>query len=166
MSNGKPGVIKDPWRSNTQNARLPAKNNQAVAASAPLVDSTQQDDIDLDTQGHKYASIELKNYGGVVVSGTSSTTQAAAQILKFCVDHSALIERIFLDFGVVVTRLEPGTLDAPFYIQRVDGWTLAVPQAETRDQGCLQLIQALLKLKSSAALSDKLAQYQIKPYKT
>jgi hypothetical protein len=165
MSNGKPGVIKDPWRSDNSNPRAASKLPRKVVEEAPLVDATHEDDIDVDSKGRKYATIELKNYGGVVVAGTDSTTQAAGQVLKFCVDHHTQVERIFLDFGVVVTRLDPGTLNAPFYIQRADGWTLAIPEAETRDQGCLQLIQALLKLKSSAMLSDKLAQYRIKPYK-
>lgn len=166
MSGGKPGVIRDPWRTTPRPAASPSTPAaRKTPTETPLVDATHEDDIDVDSEGRKYSTIELKNYGGIVVEGTASTTQAAAQVLKFCVDNHKEIDRIFLDFGVVVTKLEPGYLQAPFYIQRSDGWTLAIPQATSRDQGCLQLIQALLRLKSNASLSRKLTEYRIKPYR-
>jgi hypothetical protein len=151
------GVLRDPWRTNVPEFTTNSAGERVDTATGqrrPVVPTVSQeaardtgDDINDDMEGTRQATIELKNYGGVTVKGAASSAHAAAQILKYCVDNSAAIDKVLTRYGLVVTKLHPGQLKAPFYIQRQDGWTLAIPMARTRDEGCLQLIQALLAIR-------------------
>lgn len=154
-----PGLLKDPWR-NPQ----PVTASKPVDTNIPLV-SEETSPINQDIQAPSYATIALKNYGGITVAGVLEINHAAAQILKFCVDHIKQVDDILVKYGVVVAQLPLEKLNTPFYIQRADGWLLAVPAAKTRDEGCLQLIQALVTVSQHPKLRAELKTYQIRPYK-
>lgn len=149
------GILKDPWRS------MPVEPPPTNKPTTPTDTSPLTDDL-RETQ---YATIELKGYGGITIDGVSKAKHAAAQLLKFCVDHEKLIADILVQFGVLLTKIAVTKLDTPFYIQRADGWLLAVPEAKTRDEGCLQLIQAMVKVDQHPKLQVLLRKYHIRPYK-
>jgi mannitol/fructose-specific phosphotransferase system IIA component (Ntr-type) len=65
----------------------------------------------------------------------------------------------------LLTQVPVVTLETPFYLQRADGWLLAVPEAGSRDEGILQLIQAFVKLDQDPKLQTKLRRYYIRPFK-
>lgn len=155
-----PGLLKDPWR----NASSMAPAAALTAPVEPVVTSTQE--IEEDLQAEKFATIELKGYGGITVEGTNEIPVAAVRLLEFCVDHKKEIESIFTDYGVVIAKMEVRKMPAiKFYIQRSDGWLIAIPGAPTRDAGCFQLIQALMRVQANALLKKKLESYKIRPYK-
>lgn len=155
-----PGLLRDPWR---------------VGASAPKVEpevpehvrtiSTDDSPILDDIQEECHSTIELKGYGGITVDGVTKLNHAASQVLKFCVDHHKEIDDIFLQYGVLLTPFDVTDLQLSFFIQRDDGWLLAVPEATTRDAGCLQLIQAMLEVYTLPKLRKKMQKYRIRPYK-
>jgi len=164
MAGDRPGVLKDPWQRAAPQEQAPAVKRPPVRQ--PKVEVRDHDNIDADREERKSVDIGLPNYGGIVVADVDSSTEAAAKILKYCVDNLPKVERILLEYGVLVARIESqGSLPSPFYIQRADGWTLIVPDATSRDMGCLQLIQAFLKLKGAADTTKSLELYRIKPYR-
>jgi hypothetical protein len=159
------GILRDPWRALTSK-QSPSDSTEPPAptlSEKAAVDAG--DDINGDMEGKKTSTIELKNYGGITVQGAESPSHAAAQVLKFCVDNLKIVEETLISFGVLVTRLHPGKLTTPFYVQRADGWTLAIPMVKNRDEGCLQLIQALLALRTNPIASAKMRELKIQPYK-
>jgi hypothetical protein len=157
----KPGIFKDPWRS------VPEPEPQAPL---PLVESAKPvpntpDELEEDIADPKYSTIAVKGYGGITVDGVSTALNAASQILKFCVEKRHIIEPTLLNYGIVVCKMTPGKLTTKFYIKRADGWTLAIPDATNRDNGCLQLIQALLEVQTDPAMKREMQLYHIRPYK-
>jgi hypothetical protein len=150
------GVTHDPWR---QPEPEPEPDTSKVAE----VDLSE---LTADLQESKYTTIDLPGYGGVTITGTDTNKVAVAQLLAFCVDNRALIDDTLVSFGVLLAELPAGAPNMTFYIQRHDGWTLGVPQAQTRDAGCLQLIQALLALKGNAKVASLLKKYRLQPYRT
>lgn len=169
------GVLRDPWRTATPDTTVNSAGDTVNTASgevvrrAPTVSEQAAndpgDDINGDMEGVKQTTVELKNYGGIVVKGAESSAHAAAHILQFCVDNNTDIEKVLTRYGVVVAKIHPGQLKAPFYIQRRDGWTLAVPMARTRDEGCLQLIQALLAVRLETRAGLRMLDAGITPFK-
>ena len=126
-----PGMVRDPWRSQKVAAPSPPKVTPPTPAELDL-----ENDEDLD--GEKFATIELVGYGGVTAEGTNSTKIAAARLLDFCVKERELLDPIFLDFGIILAQRKIQALPhIKFYIQRNDGWTLAIPGVRTRDEGAL-----------------------------
>ncbi len=159
----RPGMLQDPWRNMV--APVPEAPAAAAANVPEVARNDAGDDIDGDMEHVRKATIELKNYGGITVTGAQSPSHAAAQVLQFCVDNLKLVDQTLISFGIVVTKLHPGKLTTPFYVQRNDGWTLAVPMVKTRDDGCLQLIQAMLALRTDPAAGAKMRELKIQPYK-
>jgi len=158
----KPGMVNDVWRVEPD---VPQKQAPVRPAPTPSpIDSRFSDDIDQDTARKKSSTIELKNYGGIKVDNVSNATEAAAMILQFCVEFAKQTEPLLLAYGIILVKLTPGKLDTPFYIQRADGWTLAIPEVTSREQGCLQLIQAVSRIKKDAFLGPKMDLYHIQPY--
>ena len=149
------GVIHDPWRQSVPEPVPEVKGPLAVDLS----------DITEDIQDEKYTTIELKGYGGITIAGTDTKNVGAAQILEFCVDNRKAIDDVLTQYGVLLAELPVGQPGMPFYIQRHDGWTLCVPEAKTRNVGCLQLVQAMLALQADAKLGVLLKKYRIQPYK-
>ncbi len=87
-----PGILKDPWR--TSDPDVPSKEQLARVerkeARKPRHKAEQGgglEEVHEDLQDTRYSTIELKNYGGITVSGTNSVRSAASQILAFVVDH-------------------------------------------------------------------------------
>ena len=152
-----PGMVTDPWR-NSPNI------NKMLEPPPPAVISTQE--IEEDLQDQKFATIELKGYGGITVDGTNELKIAAVRILEFCIAHQTKIEDYFTEHGIVVTKLPKTSLsNVKFYIQRGDGWILAIPDAKTRDEGCFQLIQAMLKIQAQPSLNTLLTEFKIRPFR-
>jgi len=158
----KPGVIRDPWRTVT-----PPASAQVTAAPTVSEEVAHKagDDINEDMQEVVTATITLKNYGGITVTGAKTPAHAAAQVLEFCVDNLRAAEATLISFGIVVAKLQRGPMTTPFYVQRKDGWTLAIPMVRTRDEGCLQLIQALIALNTHPTMRAKMRDLNIVPYK-
>lgn len=160
MSKKMPGMLQDPWRVNAPEV-APAALTQPVA-----VPVTSTEEISEDLQTEKHATIELKGYGGITVDGTNHATVAAARILEFFVKHRKELEPILTEYGVVVAQMPVQNLSGlKFYVQRGDGWLFAIPGAQTRDIGCLHLVQAMLRLQISPVFKKKLEEYSIRPYK-
>jgi hypothetical protein len=156
-----PGLLRDPWRSAVPAA--PAPSRQVEAQEPPEVDA---EDIDNNETHAATATIELKGYGGITVTGTDHIQAAAVRLLEFCVAHRKEIEPTFTEFGLVIAQLPvQKSTNLKFYIQRGDGWMLAVPNARTRDEGCFQLIQAMMRLYFDPELKKKLESFKIRPYK-
>lgn len=164
----KPGVVQDPWRT-APPVPTPPKVQRTPRVPVPSTQGApEQGDTD-DTAFDHYATLELPGYGGITVRSPQrqGASYVALRLLDFCREHAAQIEPTLTDFGVVFTQ---GALNAPlekplFYIQRRDGWMLAVPQAKTREGGAFQLIQAFLALSALPHVRPHLERYQIRPYK-
>lgn len=167
MSTKTPGLFKDPWRDvKPEPVVEKAKPSAPVSKRKPPV-QTGIDEIHEDIREEiKYATLEIKGYGGITVDGTSDLTAVAAQILAYCVDNLATVDETLVYYGVVVTVLDAhDTVSSNFYVRRADGWTLAVPQAPTREAGCLQLIQAMNKLYTQKNNKRLMEKYRIRPFK-
>jgi hypothetical protein len=160
MKTKMPGVVTDPWRTQVtpKTTSKPAPPDPSHPPPAPPQDT--------DSYDQRFATIELAGYGGITVEGTSDIPVAAVRILRFCCQEKSRIEDLFAEFGVVITKTAQNSF-APqnFYIQASDGWLLAVPGAKTRDQGALQLIQAMMHLNTLPEFRDKLHKAKIRPYK-
>jgi len=161
-------VVRDPWRT----IEPPVSRDTAGNVKTPTEPTLSQtaayeagDDIAEDMGERRSATIELKKYGGITVTGAASPSHAAAQVLKLCVDNLKLVESTLTTFGIIVTKMQPGKLTTPFYVQRDDGWTLAIPMVRNRDEGCLQLIQAMLALRMVPGVDAKMQALKIQPYK-
>jgi hypothetical protein len=154
----KTGVLHDPWRTSLAAPDAPKPKR----VPTPSTDNSPINDDLRDTQ---YATIALKGYGGITIEGVTELKHAAAQLLKFCVDQEKLVDDILVQFGVLLAQMPVGNLKTKFFIQRADGWLIAVPEAKTRDEGCLQLIQAMVKIDQSPPLHLLLRKYHIRPYK-
>ncbi len=162
-----PGIVRDPWRNFSSIVPKPeAQPRKPISEEEDGADIDVDTDTDTDTHQEKYATILLQGYGGITVDGVTEPTHAALRVLEFCVDHRREIEPYLVEYGVIVVKMERvKTPDIKFYIQRADGWLLAIPGATTRDDGCAQLIQAMLRIQVNPALKKKLVEYHIRPYK-
>lgn len=153
-----PGILKDPWRE---------------PAPPPPVQEPRRKKEDQPSQSRnedygpdQISSIVLEGYGCITVTGADRPIAAAIRVLEFCVDNRADISATFADYGVVIAKMEKGSMsNIHFYVQRKDGWLIAIPNAESRDAGCLQLIQAFLELNTLPHVKKSLEKYQIKTYK-
>jgi hypothetical protein len=154
----KKGIFKDPWRSApVPTAPLPSKT-VALPSQEPI-DNAES----LPVQS---VSATLPNYGGITVLGTGNPQELGRRVLEFCVQNAKIVEPYLLQYSIVIVRLPLTTkLNTPFYIQRSDGWTLAVPDVTTKEQGLLQLIQAFLELTQTPNTRTLLEQAGIRPYK-
>jgi hypothetical protein len=156
-----PGMLQDPWRS----AQVPAPTKARPTKQSPEPENSVGDTDD-ESEHSPLATIDLKGYGAITVGNASTSMSAAARILGFTVNNRKDLEKIFTDFGVVIAQMPlRGSEKLKFYIQRADGWILAIPGAMTRDAGCLQLIQALLHLNTVPSLKKKLEDAKISVYK-
>jgi len=156
-----PGMLQDPWRSTQVPAPSKPQHSKQPEPEKPAVDADGEE-----PEHPPLATIELKGYGAITVSHVATSLSAAARILEFAVNNRKDLEKIFTDFGVVIAQMPlRGSEKLKFYIQRADGWILAIPGALTRDAGCLQLIQALLQLNTVPALKKKLEDAKISVYK-
>ena len=149
-----PGVLHDPWRSKKES--LPSKPQPKETPSAPPEDEHYD---------RRFATIELKGYGGITIEDTTDPAQAAMRLLRFCTQEKDAIEPIFTNYGVIVANVKKPPARLTFYVHASDGSLLACPLAKTRDEGLLQLIQALMHLSTIPRLRDKLQKAKINPYK-
>jgi len=167
----KRGIVHDPWR--TPVAATPAEPEEnpfektANVPEAPPAPSQVGDDVEAEEAARQIGTLSVKNYGGITVIGAPTPTHVAAQVLRFLVDNLKEVDRMVTEYGVVITRLGPNDSVArtPFYVQRQDGWTLAMPAVSSRDAGCVQLIQALLSLQRTPRLRAKMEQLGIRVYR-
>lgn len=157
------GIVKNPWGDKQVTPEPP----RALASNKTFGLRDLHDYIeDPENARDSSAIIDVKGYGGVTVQGISNTAVAGAQILEFCIQYNDIAEPILLKYGLLLTQLAPGkTVTASFFILREDNWLLAAPGATTRDEGCLQLIQALLDLQNSPAMKQAMSKYNIRVYK-
>lgn len=158
----KKGIFKDPWRTSANEVTIP--QDPAHYKPSPL--DVEPVDSDNDKNGVQHVSVALPNYGGITVGGTNNSQELGRRLLEFCVVNQKIVEPYLLQYGIVVVKLGIGIkLNTLFYIQRSDGWTLAVPEVSSREQGLLQLIQAFLELANNPSTQALLAKANIRPYK-
>jgi hypothetical protein len=154
----KKGIFRDPWRT-----AVPAP--KPTAPIPPPPSDVDPDDTDV-TAGRQCVSISLPNYGGITAHGTDNPQELGRRLLEFCVANQKIVEPYLLQYGIIIVKLVAHTkLNTVFYIQRSDGWTLAVPQANNREQGLLQLIQAFLTLSNNPSTHTLLEQAALRAYK-
>jgi hypothetical protein len=159
----RPGIFNDPWRTSQVKAPISADTQ---ATKSPEPPALAPPDDNGQTEAIKKVHLSLPNYGGLTITGTDSSQQAAKIILEFCIKYLQNIEPVLLQYGIVVVKLNANTeTNALFFIQRSDGWILAIPEAKTRDQGLLQLIQAFLALQANPVTNKLLQVYHIQPHK-
>lgn len=156
--NRKVGIFKDPWR----NAGVPSALPKASVPSEPPQVEESDNAFSVAKQSVQFV---VPNYGGLTVTGTDQSPEAAKRILEFCINHLQKVEPILLQYGIVVLKLGTDEINAKFYIRRSDGWILAIPQVTTKEQGLLQLVQSFLAMEVVPQLREFLRQYQIKAYK-
>jgi len=151
-----PGILTDPWRQDTPPVAPPKEPPPTPNSLA----GEQDPDI---SSVARSATLELKGYGGITVEGFDTLTEAAAHILAFCIQHLPVIEDRLISYGVLVAKLD-APAKAQFYVQRKDGWTLALPEARDRDEGLLSLIQALSHLQSDTTIHTAMKDAHIRPF--
>jgi len=156
-----PGLLNDPWRT-IEVAPVAPKPE----APGPVhVTSTRRSGDDNESP-RAIATIELKGYGGITVEDVSDTPMAAARLLEFCVDHRKDLESTLTEYGIILAKLDLKQIrNIHFYIQRADGWVLAIPGAATRELGRFHFVQAFIRMQSNPVLKKKLEEYRIRPYK-
>jgi hypothetical protein len=160
----RPGIFTDPWRTSPSASVPPPKEEVSEPKELSVTPAISEDNAQ--NEGIKRVQILLVNYGGITVTGTDSSPEAAKIILEFCINHLKNIENILLQYGIVVVKLKPTQeTNAIFYIRRSDGWILAIPEARTRNQGLLQLIQAFLALQANTHTKSLMQDYHIQPHK-
>lgn len=156
-----PGLLKDPWRTVEPEPVAP-KPADTLPQTAP---STRRQGDD-DEGPRATATIDLKGYGGITVEDVDGVPMAAVRLLEFCVDHRKDIDEILTEYGIVLAKMDLKQVNGiHFYIQRADGWVLAIPGVATRELGRFQFIQAFVRIQSNPVLKKKLEQYKIRPYK-
>lgn len=151
----KPGLLKDPWRTtNKKAAPIPAKK---AAPPPPAVADEKF--------VRQYALVEVKKYGGFTLENGISPTDAILAVLRMCVENTAVLDTVLTEHGIVVARLETPPRKVDFFVQRDDGWTLAIPDAANRSQASIQLINALMSIQGDNALKPLLLKYKLQAYK-
>lgn len=161
-----PGMLHDSWRTPQATEQAPPIRTRAKVAAGSETTPTYADNPEDSDGTAELCTITLKGYGAITFGRASTTTGAAGRMLEFAVGYRKDLEEIFTEYGVVVAQMSTQAVDdLKFYIQRKDGWVLAIPGAGTRDEGCLQLIQALLKMVTVPALKKKLEDAKISVYK-
>lgn len=164
-----PGLLNDPWRTiETEpvapKPQAPGASPGAVPGAVPVASTRRNGDTN--ESPRSIATIELKGYGGITVEDVTDTPMAAARLLEFCVDHRKDIESTLTEYGIVLAKLDLKQIsNINFYIQRTDGWVLAIPGAATREVGRFHFIQAFIRMQSNPGLKKKLEEYRIRPYK-
>lgn len=161
-----PGMLQDPWRSGP--TATPATPTSAPKTAPKTAQPTPTNlDEDGEEKSHiELSTIELKGYGAITIGHATTAQGAAGRLLEFAVINRKDLEKTFTEFGIVIAQMPlQGSANLKFYIQRTDGWILAIPGAVTRDAGCLQLIQALLQLNTIPILKKKLEDARISVYK-
>jgi len=151
----KPGVLNDPWR------KAPVVEKPKVVRKAQPV----PEDRDVLTIDQPYM-LALQNYGGLCLLGGKTGTDVLLKLLDFCVDHLKRVDDVLANYGVVVAQLDHEPRKLLFYLQREDGWTLAVPEAVSRDNASVQLIQAVLTLQNDSTLKTLLTKYKLSAYRS
>lgn len=143
-------IRKDPWRFRSADAPPVSEVDESPKIKQVHKETTSDyvpnkgDNEDEEQFFSK--TVTYPNYGGITVTGTDRPEAIASAVLQFCVSHRAEIDDTLTHYGLLVAKLQPQKLELPFYITRADGWTLTIPDAETRQQGLLALIQCLLTL--------------------
>ena len=153
----KPGLLNDPWRKAPEPLPVP---RPAVARKRAV----PQEDRDTTVVELPHI-LALQNYGGLSLIGGKSSTEVLLKLLDFCVEHRTQVEDTLADFGIVVAQLNHEPKKLHFYLQREDGWTLAVPEAPSRDYASVQIIQAVLTMQSDKALAALLSKHKLSAYK-
>jgi hypothetical protein len=71
-------------------------------------------------------------------------------VLDVLVKHYPQVDETLISYDVLLAQFPERPVKG-FCVRRAsDGWTLAVPAAETRQQAMLQIVQALLALQRTA----------------
>ena len=139
---------------------VPVKNAQAFEGA--LEEKTAVDELDEGPE--KATTIPIPAYGGVVVTGADSGTEAILKILNFLVDHRATLDACLTHYDVILMQLDEFPKDGFCVRRTTDGWTLCVPFATDRTQALLQIVQVLLEV-AKGPLSTALRAAQITPYR-
>ena len=149
-------IFNDPWR---QPLAPPEPKPTAVPQAS------EEELANADISNPAFATITLPGYGGITLYGSDDPQVLVQRLLEFCVLHRKQIDSILTQYGILVVHLALSRPPTPFFIQRGDGWTLTVPGATTRNEGLLQLIQALLDISQRPSLKPLLDKYGIQPFK-
>ncbi len=91
-------------------------------------------------------TITVPGYGGLTVQGGEDPTLALLHVLDVLVRHRLQVEPVLVEYEVLLAQLPQMPVEGFCVRRSTDGWTLAVPVAETRPQALLQIVQALLAL--------------------
>jgi len=143
-------IRPDPWQKLPQ--LTPPKVTKAVKQPIDEIPGFRSD----------FATVDIPNYGGIGAKDTQDTGQIPIRLLELAVNELKKIEDTFLNYGLIVIQLDSdASKDNPFYIQREDGWTLIAPDVKTREEGMIQLIQALNSLDRELLNKYKLRTYKL-----
>jgi hypothetical protein len=91
-------------------------------------------------------TLRVKGYGGVTVQRADSPTTAFLGILAMCERHLPAWDPVLTRFGVLVAPLAEAPKIAHYVRRTGDGMTLAVPDAQSREDALLHIVQALIEL--------------------
>lgn len=149
MISKKPGML-DPWRAPP---RATPSNTEPSLPEVP------------DFGPEKKTSIQVKNYGGISIDQAVNPRILSDALLQFLVDHEKVVDPILTEFGIVLLKVEEILPTAKLYIHRVDGWTLAIPEAASREEGLFRLLQAFRKIAAHSELRKALSINGISVYK-
>ena len=144
----------------------PAVNNLGMDVPAPTMKEHTRVFEEAEAEGKPLprATFEVPPYGGVSVLGAGNPTEAILKLIDLFVVQRYAAEPVLTEYGIALLQLRVAP-QAGFYVRRgQDGWTLAVPAAETREQALVQIIQACLDLGRNA-LRGQFALHHITPYR-
>lgn len=91
-------------------------------------------------------TLRVKGYGGVTVRRADTPTTAFLGILAMCEKHLPAWDPVLTRFGVLVAPLREAPKIAHYVRRTGDGMTLAVPDAMSREDALLHIVQALIEL--------------------
>jgi hypothetical protein len=105
---------------------------------------------ELENGQRRNVSIAVPGYGGLTVRGGEDPTFAMLHVLDVLVKHYPQVDETLISYDMLLAQFPERPVKG-FCVRRAsDGWTLAVPAAETRQQAMLQIVQALLALQRTA----------------
>ena len=113
---------------------------------AAAIETGDEEDADGNPIRPPEYTLRVPRYGGITVKRASDATGAFLGILALCEKHLPAWDSTLTRFGVLVAQLDENPKIAFFVRRTRDGGTIAVPDARTKEEALLQIVQALLEL--------------------
>lgn len=160
----KHGILSDPWRAPAA-AKPVAESPEVRIFKQTQLSEKKPKPAPIEERPDRRATLELRGYGAITARNCENSSQTALSVLSFLAANLKAVEPILTDYGILVTQTTARPKNVKFFVQRDDGWLLAVPGVSSRESGAMQLIQALIQINALPGFKKKLEDAGISAYK-